>query len=740
MTADTATIAQAIALHQQGRSAEAASVCREVLAREPRNSEAMHLLGVAAATLGDVPQALALIGAAVQLQPANAAMQTNLGSALAQAGRHAEAVSCYDRALALEPQLVVAHRGRATALLHMGRIEEAVASFNEALRLAPDDDRALNGFGVLLARVGRREEARQCLERALAINPRSIDAHHNLALLESVLGRHREALASIERAIELQPQNPALHTQRGVEMLALGQPLEALPSFERALALRPEDAAAHHNLGVVLFGLGRHQDALASLDRALGRAANSAATHLLRGRACLALARPAEALASFERALALAPQHFDVHFQQGLALAQLERYEDAIAAFDRALAIEANSPEAVNNRGAVLVRLFRPTEALVDFERALQLRPDYADALTNAGNTLRGLARYQEALENIDRASSLKPQDPLIRWSKAVLKLGQGEFREGWPLYEARLQIEPGARLQRSFDQPRWTGAESIADRTLFVYAEQGLGDTLQFCRYIPLLEKMGAQVVLEVQPVLKPLLGSLDMHGTLMARGEPIPQFDLHTPLASVPLALGTELDTIPGEVPYLRIDSQAVRAWAERLATLPGLRVGLNWHGNPEAEKLATLQARSFPLSAAAPLAGVAGVTLVSLQKGAGAEQRTRVGFEVAQLTDPLHMGPEEIATETGAILMGLDLLITADTALAHLAGALGVPVWVVLQSAPDWRWLTERSDSPWYPTMRLFRQRALGDWSEVFERVAVELAALRSGSAGSPRNFAS
>jgi len=729
MTTTTSRIARALTLHQQGRAAEAAAVCREVLAREPRNSEALHLLGLSAATLGDVRQALALIGAAVQLQPGNAAMQTNLGSALAQAGRHADAVSCYERALALEPQLVAAHRGRGSALMHLGRMEPALASFNEALRLAPEDDRALNGLGVLLTQVGRHEEARQCLERAVALNPENVEAHHNLALFESFLGRPREALASIERAIALQPQNPALHTQRGVELLALGQLPEALASLEQALALRPNDAAAHHNRGVALIGLARHQEALASLERALELGSDSAATHLLCGRACLALGRPAEALASIERALALAPQHFDVQFQHGIALAALERYEEAIASFDRAIALDAKSPEAANNRGAVLVRLFRPTEALADFAHAVQLRPDYADAHTNTGSTLRGLGRYQEALESIDCALSLKPQDPLILWNKAVLKLARGELREGWPLYEARLQIEPGARLQRRFDPPRWTGAELLAGRTLFVYAEQGLGDTLQFCRYIPLLEAMGANVIFEVQPVLEPLLRSLGMRGTLIGRGEPIPRFDLHVPLASLPLALGTELDTIPGGVPYLHVEDESVRPWGERLAALPGLKVGINWHGNPEAEKLATLQARSFPLSAAAPLATVAGVSLLSLQKGAGAEQRARVGFEVGQLTDPLHMGGDEIARETAPLLKSLDLVITADTALAHLAGALGVRVWVALQSAPDWRWLIERSDSPWYPTMRLFRQRGLGDWSELFARIAAELAALRA-----------
>ena len=415
-----------------------------------------------------------------------------------------------------------------------------------------------------------------------------------------------------------------------------------------------------------------------------------------------------------------------VCFDRGVALTRLRRNEEALASFDLALAVDPKSHEAANNRGAVLVRMFRPAEALKDFARAVALKPDYIEAHTNAGIALRGLARNEEALASLDRALALRPEEVNATWCKALLKLSAGEFREGWPLYEARLEREALRGELRNFDQPRWRGDTSVAGKRLFVHAEQGLGDTLQFCRFIPQLEKMGAQVILEVQTVLKPLLGSLAMRGTLLGRGEPVPEFDLHVPLGSLPLALGTELGTIPGEVPYLQVEPESVRAWTERLAPLAGLKVGLNWQGNLQSEQLAALEARSFPLAASAPLAQVEGISLVSLQKGAGSEQRATVEFggAIAQLTDPLYMGPEELASETAAILKGLHLVITADTALAHLAGALGVPVWVVLQSVPDWRWLTGRSDSPWYPSMRLFRQRTPGDWTELFERVAAEL----------------
>jgi len=727
MTSSSAKLERALNLHRRGRLGEAAALYREVLADEPRNADAMHLLGLVMAALGQRQGALDLIGAAVRLQPANAAMHANLGSALSELQRYAEAVACFDRAVALQPDLPVAYLGRGSALLHLGQLEQALANLGKAVRLAPKTAQAHHVLGVALERADRLPEARHCFEQALALEPNLAEAHHNLGLVLAAQGKYADALACIERALVLQPQHAAAHTNRGSQLLALDRPAEALTSFERALALQPDAAISHHNRGLALMILDRRADALASFDRALAIAPGSVSALLWRAKALIGLGRPAEALESLEITLRSELLQFETHLQRGVALARLERYEESLESFSRALALDRNSAEALNNRGAVLVRLFRPAEALADFEKAIERRPNYAEAHINAGNTQKGVGRYAEALQSLDRALSLKPEDPTATWSKAVLKLALGELREGWPLYEARFRLPHVS--PRSLDAPRWSGAEPLAGKTLFVHSEQGLGDTLQFCRYLGLLEEQGAKVVFEVQPQLIKLLRTLDSRALIISRGEALPPFDFHTPLLSLPLKLGTDMDSIPRGVPYLKVDPSAARAWAEKLATLPGFRVGVNWHGNPEAEKHSALQARSFPLSAAAALARIPGISLVSLQKGAGAGQLAEVEFggSVAQLTDPQHLGPDEIADETAAIMMGLDLVITADTALAHLAGALGVPVWVVLQSVPDWRWFIAREDSPWYPTMKLFRQRVRGDWPEVLGRVAGELAAL-------------
>jgi len=632
------------------------------------------------------------------VEPAHADVLHLLGSVCSDMQRYPEALQCFDRAIALRSDLAAAYLGRGTVLLHLGRLEPALANLGQALRLAPNDARAYNVLAAALERANRAPEALVCLDRSLTLDPRQPEAHHNRGILLLGLGRHADALTSVDRALAMTPQNAAAHTNRGSALLGLKRPAEALLSFDRAIALGPGAAIAHHNRGLAL----------------------------------LRLERDAEALASFDRALASSPAGFGTHFHRGVALARLDRCEESVASFSAALALDRDSAEALNNRGAVLVRLFRPAEALADFDKAIALDNNYVDAHINAGNTQKGLGRPVEALRSFDRALALRPEDPTATWSKAVLKLAHGAFRDGWPLYEARFRLPHAVTTQRSFPVPRWSGVEPLAGKTLFVHAEQGLGDTLQFCRYLRPLVAQGAIAVFEVQPPLIKLMRSLDTHVTLIARGEPPPPFDFHTPLLSLPLAFRTDLGSIPGGVPYLAVDPAAQSHWRGRIAALPGLKVGLNWRGNPEAEKYAALQARSFPLAAAAPLARISGVTLVSLQKGAGAAESQQVDFggSLVRLTDPEYLGADEIADETAALLKNLDLVITADTALAHLAGALGVPVWVVLQSVPDWRWLTGREDSPWYPSMRLFRQRVAGDWPEVLERVAVALAALQGG----------
>jgi tetratricopeptide (TPR) repeat protein len=692
MTSSNQTLARAYALDQQGRLAEAVEAYRQFLTTEPRNGDALQLLGTALARMGRPAQAVEALSAAAAIKTNNPFLQVNLANALNAVGRHSDALTCYGGAVALKPDFAAAHRGRGMTLLHLGQTEDAVRALSNAIRLEPHNPAFYNDLGVALERAEQKTEALAQFERAIQLDARFVEAHHNRGLLEATLGRYQQALESLDRALALQPNIAALHANRGNVLADLGRSEEAIASFDEALALEPRDEL----------------------------------TLRKRGQLLLKLQRPSEALASFDKAVALAPQDSEAHFLRGVCLALMEDYAQALLGFDRSLALAPNSPEVLNNRGVALGQLGRHEEALESFAKATAVAPGYIEAHTNSANTLTTLQRQAEAVQSFDRALAIKPQDSSLQWGKARALLSLGDFRNGWPLYESRLQLEHLRPLQRHTDLQRWQGWESIEGRTLLVYAEQGLGDTVQFFRYVPLLEARGAKVIFETQPALQTLLQTAPTRARILPFGAPLPPFDLATPLLSLPGLLGTELDSIPGGVPYITAEPARTASWKERLAALPGRKLGLTWQGHIETEKHGGYIGRSFGLAAAAPLAAIPGVTLISLQKGEASGQRSQVAFgsKVLELTDPGEMGAAELL-DTAALLSALDLVVTTDTFTAHLAGALGIPVWVVLSYSPDWRWLTEREDSPWYPTMRLFRQRTAGDWSEVFDRVARSLA---------------
>lgn len=612
------------------------------------------------------------------------------------------------------------------AMQRQGRLAEAAALFQQVITREPHNGDALHLLGVTLGQMGRPQEAVTLIGQAVETRPSNPYMHCNLGNALSNVGRHADAAIAFQRAATLKPDLLAAHRGLAIAELCQRRYEEALRSIDRALALQPQDPVMLANRGNALRALGRHTEALASYDRSIVIAANDAEVHHNRALALLALERHEEVLGSLERARALAPERFGIHFHRGVAQSLLHRHAEALASFDEALRLEPRSAEALGNRGVELGHLGRSEEALEAFARAAEASPQYVDAYNNAANTLVALGRRREALEQFDRALRIEPDHAATLWSKSLLKLALEEYEEGWPLYESRLKLEHLREYRRSFPVPRWTGREDIAGKRILIHAEQGLGDALQFCRYLPLLEEKGARVVFEVPAALSRLMQSLQFRGTLISQGEPLPpDLDRHCPLLSLPLAFATRADSIPAKLHYLQAEGTATAAWRDRLGTLPGLKIGLNWQGGAVAERQAWIRGRSFALSCAAPLAQVQGISLISLQKGPAARQLSEVGFggTIAQLTDPDDTSAEALM-ETAALVSALDLVITSDTAVAHLAGALGAQVWVALHAVPDWRWLLDRADSPWYPSMRLFRQRAAGEWAEVFERVAREL----------------
>ena len=457
---------------------------------------------------------------------------------------------------------------------------------------------------------------------------------------------------------------------------------------------------------------------MASYDRALGIRPDFAEAHANRGSALHALKRFEEALASYDRALALRPDYAEARYNRGNVLHALKRFEEALADYEHALALRPDYVEALANRGVTLHELKRFEEALASHDRALAVRPDYADAFVNRGVTLHELKRFEEALASYDRAIALRPDYAQAHFNEAVCRMLIGDFDRGWQKLEWGWETEELKNAKRTFSQPLWLGSDEIAGKTVLLHGVHGFGDTIQFCRYVPHVVERGARVILEIQEPLRELMGTLPGAAQIVSRGEPLPDFDLHCPLLSLPLALGTRLATIPAQTPYLRASPQAVMDWNARLGPRHRPRIGLAWSGRPEHNNDRN---RSMRLSTLlSPLAGF-DATYVSLQR----EVREDDAPVLQGRSDILHFGEElKSYADTAALIANLDLVISVDTSVAHLAGALAKPVWILLPFIPDWRWLLDRDDSPWYPTARLFRQDETRSWDSVMARVHAAL----------------
>ena len=680
------------ALQRAGRLSEAERIFADVLRRDPGDAEVLYRQGLIACQTSRYDRAVDLIGRAIALR-ASAAAHVGLAGALLSLGRGAEALDSYDAALALQPDSVPALTGSAAALRQLGRHAEALGRASAAVTLE-GSAYAHCQEGAVLLDLGRASEALASFERAIALEPQCVEAHNYRGMALQQLQRSAEALASIERALSLRPESAELHNNRGNLLRHLQRFAEALASYERAIALQPDFAAPYNNLGLVLQALQKHR----------------------------------EAASSYQRALALQPDFAEAHNNLGTVQCELGQPAEALASCRRALQLQPGMPGVHGNLGNALRDLQRPEEALAQYDLALAEAPQEADNHCHRGNALFDLKRLADALASYDRAIGLNPRHAQALFNKSLCLLLAGEFAPGLPLYEWRKQLNPAALP--ALPGATWRGEAQISGKTLFVYADQALGDTLQFCRYAQLAERRGARVVLAAQSQLCELLRSLSPTIRIVAPGEETGAFDYHCALMSLPLAFGTTLADLPAAVPYLSADPRRVARWRERIGT-EGFRIGIAWQGSRNRIDVG----RSVPLEMFARLAAIPGVRLISLQKGdrPGQLQPGSPDLPLEALGDDFDLGPQAFL-DSAAVMSHLDLVITGDTALAHLAGALGRPTWVALKHVPDWRWLLDRTDSPWYPSMRLFRQSRRGDWEGVFAALHRELtrvvAAARPG----------
>jgi tetratricopeptide (TPR) repeat protein len=521
------------------------------------------------------------------------------------------------------------------------------------------------------------------------------------------------------RAPKLNPDHAEAYNGLGVALLVQNKLTEAMECFEQALACRLDYAEAHYNYGAPLMQANRLVDAVTQYERALALKPNYAEAYHGLGTVLLIQGKPTAAMACFDRALAIKPDHVDAINNRGSALRHLKRHAEAVASFDQVLAIKPDNAEALYNRGNALQGLKRHAEALTSFDQALAIKSDYVEVFINRANSLQALRRHAEALASFDQALAIKLDYADAHFNLSLLRLLLGHFDAGWKEYEWRWKTRDFVPGRRDFAPPLWVGEQSLHGRTILLHAEQGLGDTIQFVRYVPLVAARAAKVILEVPPPLKALLSGIKGASLIIGRGEKLPEFDCHCPLISLPLAFKTGLETIPATIPYLSPSADRVTKWQQRLPEAGRRRIAIAWAGNPN---YTGDQARSVALSCFSPLFSLAGVEFISLQR----ELRDGDCDILRNHSHVIHLG-DVIADfgDTAALLALADLVIAVDTSVAHLASAMGRPTWILLPFSPDWRWLLDRDDSPWYPTARLFRQPKIDDWESVVARLRGELA---------------
>jgi tetratricopeptide (TPR) repeat protein len=623
---------------------------------------------------------------AKDLRPDIADTYFNLGVALRSQNRLREALEAFQSCVERRADWPEAHFNLANAYRDDGRKDLAIAHYEKAIALRAGYLKALNNLGNSYLDQGNVPQAETVLRQAVNIKPDYAEALFNLGRVLRRLRKNKEAFEVVSKAAALQPGNARYQLKLAELQKLTGQGQAAAQTLEGVLRTDPENPKAAMQLATMLREQNKNEDAAALLDRVVFKRRHSADVLWLR--------------ADIRRVL--------------------QRYDDAIDDLQHALALDPNSANAHNLLGVARLAKGEPEAAIECYERALQFKPDLVEAHNNLGAALQAIRRYSESRAAFDSALRLKPDFAVARLNRSLSVLRDGEFAEGWREFEWRFLCQD-YRLG-GIHRPTWMG-ERLDGKTIVLRSEQGLGDTFQFIRYARMVKERGARVIVECQDAACDLVSRCAGVDQVVKHGTPLSHADVQIPLMSLPNAFGTTLESIPAEVPYLAAEPALIEQWKKRLAPLGKVVVGIAWQGN---KKFQADHLRSLPLSNFQQLSNVEGVALVSLQKNDGTEQlRQKVEFKVHEFTDELDKdGPFK---DTSAIIAACDLIVTSDTAIAHLAGALGKPVWVALSYSADWRWLVDGENCPWYPTMRLFRQPAFKDWRSVFAQLSVELKQL-------------
>ena len=667
--------------HNTGNLATAEKIYRKVLTKKRDHPVALHLLGVIAHQTGKNDLAIDLIEKALNVQPNLAEAHNNLGLAQQTLFRFDDAIRSYRKAIEIKPNFVQAHSNLGVALQELGRVQEAESCYRRALILRPDYAEAQYNLGNALRDLGKAKDAAAHYRKAVALRPEYVEAYNNLGNALKGLGQWDEAIANYKKALRINPKHAEAYNNLGTAQRGLNQPKEAIASFQRALRLKPEYAEAYNNLGTVLQERRQLE----------------------------------EAMKNYQLALELKPEYAEAHNNLGSVLRDLDQSMEAATSYQTALALKPNYAEAHCNLGNVLRHLGNPETAIANYNKALRLRPDYAEAHNGLGAALREIGKLEEADASYRRAIALQPDFPEAHTNLGMLQLLQGNYLNGWTHYDWRKKIKEYQFRSRDYKEPLWDGTQ-LEGRTIFIHPEQGLGDFFQFVRYVPMVVSMGAKVVLEAPAQTVPLLKDTRIANTVVSNDSDLPPFDYHIPLMDLPRLLDSTLETLPSKTPYLCLSKKLQQKWEKQFGRRENFRVGIVWASNPKNRKL--LQ-KSIDLALFQPLVQIPGIQIYSLQVDKKGEALARFGDKIIDLAPRL-----TDFSETAGAVSQLDLVVSVDTSVAHLVGALGRPVWTLIPFVGDWRWLLDREDSPWYPSMRLFRQPKRDDWTTVIDRVQTEL----------------
>jgi len=570
-------------------------------------------------------------------------------------------------------------------LLQSGQNKAALLLFEQVLAKSPDHCDALNFAGVAAWQAGGLDKALGYLDQAMARHPEHSRAYLNVGVILEHHGRLEDAVNAYRASLQADPNQPLAYLNLGNAVKSLGRNAEALEAFEKALRLEPQHLDALNNKAMVLKELGRMDDALAVL----------------------------------RQVVSLAPDAEQGWTNLGLVLRLSDKPEEALEAYERALTLSPASIKTLNNMAVLHRWQGRLEEAKMICQGILSNHPDVIEVQNNLGDILQAQGCVEDARVAFEQVLRLDPSHPEGHHNLAVLLLLCGDFENGWREYEWRWLAKEFPSERRNFTQPLWTG-EDLNGQTVLLYVEQGLGDALQFVRYAPLVKNKGGRVIVECPKTLARLFETVEGIDQVVTRGEGLPDFDLQCPFLSLPGLLSPTQESIPAEIPYFHLNDQLRQPWRNILAECEGLKVGLVWAGSPHHTND---RERSIRLEALSPLFGVSGCCFINLQIGDSAQQMAEVNLPIIDKTSEI-----DDYADTAALVSALDLVISVDTSVAHVAGALGKPVWVLLPHAPDWRWMLERDDSPWYPTMKLFRQPKRGAWDSVIFRVKAELETLK------------